>query len=88
MAPDAGSWTIQMGAFELRENAEELLARLEAAGLEAAIVSLELPDIGPRHLVRQGGLASRADAEATLSEIESALGIVGFIVPTSWPQPQ
>jgi hypothetical protein len=51
-------------------------------------VAQDLQDIGTRHLVRQGGLASRAEAEAALEAVESELGLVGFIVPSSWPQPE
>lgn len=84
----AVAWTIQAGAFELQENAETLLARLVEAGYEFEIVRQSLQDIGDRYLVRLGGLASRADAEAALEEIDSMLGITGFIVPSSWPKPE
>jgi outer membrane protein assembly factor BamE len=79
----AGSddWSIQLGAFDSTENAQGVVDRLEAAGIDAEITEQPSTESGVRYLVRKHGIGSRSEAERLLEEIASGLGINGFLVP-------
>jgi DedD protein len=72
-----GDWTIQLGAFGSRENANGLLAKLTAEGFESY-----LKEVPGRDLVRvfvAPGI-DHDDAEALLGELNTEMGLKGIIV--------
>jgi cell division septation protein DedD len=74
---DPGDWTIQLGAFGSRENADGLRARLAQEGFESY-----LRDVPGRDLVRvfvAPGI-DHDDAEKLLSELNNEMGLKGIIV--------
>ena len=74
--PTAAVWLIQLGVFESRQNAENLVAQAVDAGYQATVSS-----IGSRFLVRTNGFESKASAQQQLDLINSSLQIDGFLVP-------
>jgi len=67
--PSAGSWSVQLGLFAKRENAERLLSEARAKGFQVAISSADAK--GQFH-VRSSGLADRASAETLAQRLKSA----------------
>ncbi len=65
---------VQAGAFADRQNAQRLLARLEAAGLERAFIALPLQNGAHLYRVRLGPVESVAQFDALTARL-SALGI-------------
>ena len=64
----------QVGAFGDRENAMQMIAKLEAGGLDSAFVLTETGSMGVLHRVRIGPLAS-VDAYDELVELLAAIGL-------------
>ncbi len=80
-AEPADGWVIQLGAFDDEENARRVLDRLNQAGYPV-VLDEQVSAVGSnRFLVRQYGVASRSAANELLQEIQSGLGINGFLVP-------
>ena len=72
-----GDWTIQLGAFSSRDNADGLLAKLTAEGFESY-----LKEVPGRDLVRvfvAPGI-DHDDAENLLGELNKGMGLKGIIV--------
>ena len=65
---------VQAGAFADQHNAQRLVARLQAAGLERAFVALPLQNGAPLYRVRLGPVDSVAQFDALASRL-AALGI-------------
>ena len=74
-------WEIQLGAFDVQDNANVMAQRLRAAGYEAFIVPQETDDGRWRYLVRYSLNGDQAAADATRSAILDQLGINGFVIP-------
>ena len=72
----AAVWSIQLGVFESRQNADNLVARVADAGYQASVSKT-----GSRYLVRTAGFESKATAQQQLEQINSSLKIDGFLVP-------
>lgn len=79
-AANAGSWSVQLGAFSEVANAEQQVARVENYGYSAS-VSAVVSGANTLHRVRIGGFGSEGEAEAAASSL-SARGIpVRVIAP-------
>jgi tetratricopeptide (TPR) repeat protein len=73
-----GRFTVQVGSFERRENAEALAGRLKAGGFPAFVTEAAVEG-RVYYRVRVGGYASREDARRELGVLEDA-GFRGFVV--------
>ena len=78
-------WTLQIGAFNTHEEAEEFLARVIARGYTAELSEQVVPGLGTRHQVRSGLYDTYNEAIEALRKIEKDLDIVGVTVPVDVP---
>lgn len=77
--PGAEQWTVQLGSFASRTNAESLLARVKASGAGGFI--LPLTDGGKTsYRVRAGPVAGRGAADRLRQDLERSQGIRGMLV--------
>jgi len=74
-------WTLQIGAFNTHQEAEQFLARVIAKGYTASLSEQIVPGLGTRHQVRSGLYDTYNEAQAALRKIEKDLNIVGITVP-------
>lgn len=79
-------WTLQIGAFNTHEEAEEFLARVISRGHSAELSEQVVPGLGTRHQVRSGTYDTYNEAQAALRLIEKDLNIVGITVPIEVPK--
>jgi len=81
-SPAAGSpWTVQVGAFKNRRQAEDTRQQLAAAGLEAYVASVAAQDGQPRFRVRVGTYRSREEAAAAAERIRAQRSLTAFATP-------
>lgn len=73
-------WTVQVGAFRSREQAESVRRRLAGAGHEVAVTPVTAGD-GLRYRVRVGSYASRTEAEQAAARVRSSGGLSTFVTP-------
>ena len=78
-------WTLQLGAFNTHEEAEEFLARVQSKGYTASLNEQIVPGLGTRHQVRSGIYDTFNEAQAALRAIEKDLKIAGITVPVEVP---
>jgi len=72
-------WTVQLGSFASRDNAEGLLRRMAASGVKGFILPLE--EGGKTSFrVRAGPVAGRAAAERLRKQLEDSQAIRGMLV--------
>ena len=76
-------WTLQIGAFNTHEEAEEFLARVQSKGFTASLSEQIVPGLGTRHQVRSGLYDTFNEAQAALRKMEKDLNIVGVTVPVA-----
>jgi DedD protein len=75
----AEQWTVQLGSFASRDNAEGLLRRMAADGVKGFILPLE--EGGKTSFrVRAGPVAGRAAAERLRKQLEDSQSIRGMLV--------
>jgi len=74
-------WTLQLGAFNTHEEAEEFLERVQSKGYTANLNEQIVPGLGTRHQVRSGLYDTFNEAQAVLQKMEKDLNIVGVTVP-------
>jgi len=79
------NWTLQLGAFNTHEQAEEFLGKVIAKGHTATLNEQIVPGLGTRHQVRSGLYDTYNEAQAALRRIEKDLKIVGITVPVDIP---
>lgn len=78
-APDLERWTVQLGSFASRANAEGLLARVKNTGVDGFI--LPLTEGGKTTFrVRAGPVAGRAAADRLRQDLERTQSIRGMLV--------
>ncbi len=78
-------WTLQLGAFNTHEEAEEFLARVQSKGYTASLNEQIVPGLGTRHQVRSGLYDTFNEAQAVLRKMEKDLKIAGITVPVEVP---
>ena len=78
-------WTLQLGAFNTHEEAEEFLARVQSKGYTASLNEQIVPGLGTRHQVRSGLYDTFNEAQTALRKIEKDLKIAGITVPVEVP---
>jgi outer membrane protein assembly factor BamE len=76
-------WTLQIGAFNTHEEAEEFLTRVQSKGYTASLSKQIVPGLGTRHQVRSGLYDTFNEAQAALRKMEKDLNIVGVTVPVA-----
>ena len=79
------NWTLQLGAFNTHEQAEEFLGKVIAKGHTATLNEQIVPGLGTRHQVRAGLYDTYNEAQAALRIIEKDLNVVGITVPVDIP---
>ncbi len=79
------NWTLQLGAFNTRQEALDFAAMLEEKGYTAKHARQVVPGLGTRHQVRFGLYDTFNEARAMLDKIEKDLKIVGITVPVDVP---
>ena len=79
----ASPWTVQVGAFKNRRQAEDTRQQLAAAGLEAYVASMPAQDGQARFRVRVGTYRSREEAAAVAERIRAQRSVTAFATPTS-----
>ena len=79
------NWTLQLGAFNTREQAMEFAQAARAKGFPAEIAEQIVPGLGTRHQVRSGLYDTYNEAIAALQIVEKAMNVVGITVPVDVP---
>jgi cell division protein FtsN len=74
-------WTVQVGAFKNRRQAEDTRQQLATAGLEAYVASVAAQDGQPRFRVRVGTYRSREEAAAVAERIRAQRSLTAFATP-------
>jgi cell division protein FtsN len=77
----ASPWTVQVGAFKNRRQAEDIRQQLAAAGLEAYVASVPAQDGQARFRVRVGTYRSREEAAAVAERIRAQRSVTAFATP-------
>ncbi|HWO06303.1 MAG TPA: SPOR domain-containing protein [Methylomirabilota bacterium] len=77
----AAPWTVQVGAFKNRRQAEDTRQQLATAGLEAYVASVAAQDGQPRFRVRVGTYRSREEAAAVAERIRAQRSLTAFATP-------
>lgn len=77
---EAGGLTIQIGSYNVIEQANERVARLQAAGFDAHVVAVELPKRGTWYRVQAGRFSSREEAQRYGNELRAKGAADNFIV--------
>ncbi len=77
----ASPWTVQVGAFKNRRQAEDTRQQLAAAGLEAYVASVPAQDGQARFRVRVGTYRSREEAAAVAERIRAQRSVTAFATP-------
>jgi cell division septation protein DedD len=78
-APDTARYLVQVGMFRLASNAQALVQRLAAAGIEAS-VRVRDDDGRALRIVRVGGYVGRQAAERAARRIGDAEGVVAQVL--------
>lgn len=76
----AGGITLQVGSYNVIEQANERLASLRAAGFDARVVAVELPKRGTWYRVHAGRFSSREEAARYGNEMKAKGAADNFIV--------
>jgi DedD protein len=74
-------WTVQVGAFKNRRQAEDSRQQLASAGLDAYVVTVAAQDGVARYRVRVGTFRSREEAAATAERLRSQRALSTFVTP-------
>ncbi len=79
------NWTLQLGAFGTRAEAEKLAAKVRDKGYPARLAEQVVPGLGTRYQVRVGLYDTYNEAQDALRRVEKDLDIVGITVPVDLP---
>lgn len=78
--PQDGSFTVQVGSYNQLTQADERVARLKAAGLDARVAQVEIPKRGTWYRVQTGRFFTRDEATRYITQLRSkGLAQDGFI---------
>jgi DedD protein len=80
--PARNSWSVQLGSFSRKANADKLLHQLKARGLSAYVISSGSGS-SARFKVRIGPLADRAAAEREVDKLKTAGHAATVVAPAS-----
>lgn len=76
----SGSLTIQVGSYNVIEQANDRVASLRAAGFDARVTAVELPKRGTWYRVQAGRFSGRAEAERYGQEMKAEGVVESFII--------
>ncbi|HEY0406582.1 MAG TPA: SPOR domain-containing protein [Pyrinomonadaceae bacterium] len=76
----AGSLTVQVGSYNVIEQANERVARLQSAGFSARVVTIELPKRGTWYRVQAGRFSNREEAARYGNELKTKGAADNFII--------
>jgi len=79
------NWTLQLGAFNTRDEALAFVEKVRSKGYAAKMVEQVVPGLGTRHQVRSGLFDTFNEARVMLQRIEKDMKIVGITVPVDIP---
>jgi len=79
------NWTLQLGAFNTKDEALAFAEEVRSKGYEAKMVEQVVPGLGTRHQVRSGLFDTFNEALIMLQRIEKDMKIVGITVPVDIP---
>ena len=74
------SWSVQVGAFRSRPQADAVQRELRESGFEAWVTTLGAADGQMRYRVRVGSFASRAEAERVAERVRAERSLPTFVV--------
>jgi cell division protein FtsN len=74
-------WTIQVGAYKNRRQADELRQQLAGAGLDAYVVTLAAQEGVARYRVRVGTYRSREEAVTAADRLRAQRALATFVTP-------
>lgn len=75
------NWTLQLGAFNTREEAQAFAEKVRSKGYTATLFEQIVAGLGTRHQVRSGLFDTYDEAQAMLKRMEKDLKITGITVP-------
>ena len=78
-APDGKKYTIQVGAFQTKREAEGLIKILRKSGYSAYVTKADLAKKGIWYRVRVGGFSSHAEAKKSLQTLQMETGLKSFV---------
>jgi|SoiMetStandDraft_5_1073268.scaffolds.fasta_scaffold06065_3 cell division septation protein DedD len=78
-AATATAWTVQVGAFKSRQQADEVQKRLTEAGFSAVLSPVTLDGGQSRYRVRVGGARSRGEAEQLAQQVRARLPLTTLV---------
>ena len=74
-------WTVQVGAYKNRRQADEARQQLAASGLDAYVVTLAAQDGAARYRVRVGTYRSRDEAVGAAERLRAQRSLTTFVTP-------
>lgn len=75
----AGDWTVQVGVFKDRGQAESVRRPLAAAGYDTYLTAVPAPDGQMRYKVRTGSFKTREDAARTAQRVRQEQALTPFV---------
>lgn len=78
-AKPSAAYTLNVGSFKARKNAEALRQELEQKGIEATVMEVRLPDKGTWYRVSVGRFSTPAAARRLAQELEKKWQIPSFV---------
>ncbi|EAU61896.1 adventurous gliding motility protein I [Stigmatella aurantiaca DW4/3-1] len=78
-----GAFTLQISAFQSREEADRFAARLRDRGYAPYILSAEVPNKGTWYRVRMGSFPSRDAATRYLADFKRETQLNAFVAGTN-----
>lgn len=79
--PSASAWTIQVGAYKTRRQADDQRRHLAASGLDAYVASVAPKAGQARFRVRVGAYRTREEAAAAAARIRAERSLATFVTP-------
>jgi cell division protein FtsN len=75
----APAWSVQVGAFRSRQQADDVQKRLAEAGFPAVLSTVALDDGQSRYRVRVGGARSRGEAEQLAQQVRARVPVATLV---------
>jgi cell division protein FtsN len=81
MSASSTPYTIQVGAYKNRRQADDSRQQLASAGLDAYVVTLAAQEGVARYRVRVGTYRSREEAAAVAERLRAQRSLTTFVTP-------